>query len=62
MARSIEVVLELDNKQYNRSIKQSQKQTKDFETSGVSSANNLRNAFIALGGAAVIKSLSLIHI
>ena len=57
MARSIEVVLELDNKQYNRSIKQSQKQTKDFETSGVSSANNLRNAFIALGGAAVIKSI-----
>lgn len=60
MARSIEVVLELDNKQYNRAIKQSQKNTKDFETSSVSSANLVRNAFVALGGAAVVRSIATV--
>ena len=57
MARNIEVVLELDNKQYNQAIKQSQKNTKDFEKGSVDSANAVRNAFIALGGAAVLKSI-----
>ena len=58
MARSIEVVLELDNKQYNSALKQSQAQTGKFEKSSVASAGLIRNAFIALGGAAVIRSVA----
>ena len=57
MAKQIKTTLTLDNKQYNKAIKQSQKQTKDFEKSSVDSANAVRNAFIALGGGAVINSI-----
>lgn len=57
MARSIEVVLELDNKQYNRAIKQSQSQTKGFESSTVASASRVAGAFAAIGGTAILRSI-----
>jgi len=58
MAKQIKTVLTLDNKQYNSAIKSSQAQTSKFEKSSVSSANTIRNAFVALGGAAVIGSIA----
>lgn len=57
MAKSIEVVLKLDNKQYNTAIKQSKNQTKDFESSSVLSAGKIATAFAAIGGGAVLKSI-----
>jgi len=58
MARSIDVTLELDNKQYQRAIKQSKSQTQDFETSARSSFGAIATAFAALGGTAVIGSIA----
>ncbi len=57
MAKQIKTVLTLDNKQYNSAIKSSQAQTSKFEKSSVASAGLIRNAFVALGGAAVIRSV-----
>ena len=57
MARDISVALELDNRQFNRNLKQSQSQVDTFSKQSTSSVNTLKTAFIALGGAAVIKSI-----
>lgn len=57
MAKNIEVTLELDNKQYNRALKQSQGQTNTFGKSAKSSMAGVASAFAAIGGAAVIKSI-----
>ena len=57
MAKSIEVTLELNNKQYNRALKQSQSQTNAFATSSKSLIGGVAGAFAALGGAAVMKSI-----
>ena len=57
MAKSIEVTLELDNKQYNRALKQSQSQTNSFGKSAKSSMAGVASAFAAIGGAAVINSI-----
>lgn len=60
MAKDIRVTLELDNSKFNRAINQSKGQVKGFETSSTKSVGNIRNAFIALGGAAVIKSIATV--
>jgi tape measure domain-containing protein len=57
MAKDIKVALELDNRQFQRSINQSKNSVKDFEQTGSKSLSNLRNAFLALGGAALIKNI-----
>ena len=58
MARNIEVTLELDNRQYNRAIKQSQTNTQGFVNTGVSGAGAIAAAFAAIGGTAVIGSIA----
>ena len=57
MAKDIIVALELDNKQYNQALKDSQSQTTAFTTSGISGAKALAGAFAAIGGAAVIQNI-----
>ncbi len=57
MAKDIKVALQLDSGQFNRAIKQSKAQVKDFETSGKRSLGLIRNAFLAIGGAAVFRSI-----
>lgn len=57
MARSIKVALELDNKQFNRAIKDSDKQVDKFEKSTSSSLKAVGGAFAAIGGAALIKEI-----
>lgn len=57
MAKNIEVTLTLDNSQFKKSIQQSKAQVKGFETDSIASAGLIRNAFIALGGGAVIRSI-----
>lgn len=58
MAKDIKVTLELDNSKFNRAIKQSEQQVKNFESTGTSSLFNIRNAFLAIGGGAVIRSIA----
>jgi hypothetical protein len=57
MAKSIEVTLELNNKQYSRALNQSKTQTDSFGKSAKVSMAGVASAFAALGGAAVIKSI-----
>ncbi len=57
MAKDIRVTLELDNSKFNRSINQSKTQVKGFEKSSVASLGSIRTAFLALGGAAVVKNI-----
>lgn len=57
MAKSIEVTLELNNKQYSRALNQSKTQTDSFGKSTKVSMAGITSAFAALGGAAVIKSI-----
>tara|TARA_R110000803_G_scaffold110640_1_gene179062 strand:+ start:738 stop:2798 length:2061 start_codon:yes stop_codon:yes gene_type:complete len=55
MAKSIKVVLELDNKDFKKGIKGSQKAVGDLEKSGKQSFANLGTAFKAMLGAAAIQ-------
>ena len=55
MAKSIKVVLELDNKDFKKGIKGSQKAVGDLEKSGKESFANLGTAFKAMLGAAAIQ-------
>jgi len=57
MAKDIRVTLELDNSKFNRSINQSKGQVKGFETSSVASFGAIKTAFLAIGGAAVVKNI-----
>ena len=57
MAKDIKVALELDTGQFDRAIRKSKGQVKDFETSGTRSLGLIRNAFLAIGGAAVFRSI-----
>lgn len=57
MAKDIRVSLELDNRQYNRNIKQSANETNKFTREAKSGLGGLKTAFAALGGAAVIKGI-----
>ena len=54
MARDIKTTLTLDNKQFQRSIKQSKQSVDGFEQSTVQSTNSITKAFIAIGGAAAL--------
>lgn len=58
MAKDIRATLELDNKQFNRAITQSKSQVTGFEKTSTTSLSNIRNAFLAIGGAAVVKGIS----
>ena len=55
MAKSIKVVLELDNKDFKKGIKGSQKAVGDLEKSGKQSFANIGTAFKAMLGAAAIQ-------
>lgn len=57
MAKDIRVTLELDNRQFNRAINQSKGQVDSFKTGSVASLGAIRTAFLAIGGAAVTKSI-----
>jgi len=57
MARSIDVTLELDNRQYQRAIKQSQAQTDKFANESKSAIGGVAAAFAALGAGSVIGSI-----
>jgi hypothetical protein len=58
MARNIDVTLELDNRQYNRAISQSQRSTSNFVTSSTSGAGRIAAAFAAIGTASIIRSIA----
>ena len=58
MARDIKVTLELDNKKFNRSIKQSKAQVDNFSSGASASISRVGAAFAALGAGAVIKSIT----
>ena len=55
MAKSIKVVLELDNKDFKKGIAQSKKEVSGLEKSGKQSFANLGSAFKAIIGAAAIQ-------
>lgn len=57
MAKDIKVTLELDNRQFNRSINESKRQVGSFEKSSTSSLGNIKNAFLAIGGAAIVQQI-----
>jgi len=57
MAQDIRVTLTLDNKQFKRAVKQSQNTVKDFENSSSRSFGLIKSAFVAIGGAAVLRSI-----
>jgi len=57
MAKDIRVVLELDDRQFKGAIKSSKAQVKDFETSSSKSLGLIKSAFLAIGGAAVLRSI-----
>lgn len=57
MAKDIRVTLELDNRKYDNNLNKSKRQTKQFADDGVKNVNTLKNAFVALGGAAVVGSI-----
>jgi hypothetical protein len=58
MARNIEVTLELDNRQYNRAIRQSSAQTQKFTNDAKSGISGLGSAIAALGGATILRSIT----
>ena len=57
MARNIDVTLELDNKQYNRAIRQSEQQTEKFAGSAKSSFGGIATAFSAIASTAVVADI-----
>lgn len=57
MAKDIRVTLELDNKQFNRAINQSKGQVDSFKKDSVDGLGAIKTALIAVGGAAVTKSI-----
>lgn len=57
MAKDITVALELDNKQFNRALKQSTKEVDKFSKESTSDLNSLKGAFAGLVTAATLKSI-----
>ena len=57
MARDISVALELDNRQFNRSIKQSEQNVDKFSKNSSAGIGRVGAAFAAIGGAALIKNI-----
>ena len=57
MAKDIKVTLELDNKQFKTAVRQSEQQVKNFEGSSTKSLGLIKSAFLAVGGAAVLRSI-----
>jgi phage tail tape-measure protein len=57
MAKDITVALELDNKQFNKALKQSQKDVKKFSKESSSDLDGLKGAFAGLVTAATLKSI-----
>tara|TARA_R100001510_G_C7656880_1_gene217529 strand:- start:9574 stop:11745 length:2172 start_codon:yes stop_codon:yes gene_type:complete len=57
MARSIEVTLELNSKQFDRSLKKSEQQVKGFEKSSVTSFGAIGTALAAIGTGAAIRGI-----
>ena len=57
MAKDIRVTLELDNKQYNRSIKESQSTTKKFASETKTSLGGLKTAFAGLVAAIGVREV-----
>ena len=57
MAKDITVALELDNKQFNNALKQSQKNVKSFAQDSTTELGGLKSAFAGLVTAATLKSI-----
>jgi len=57
MAKNIKVTLELDNKQFNRAISQSERQVQGFSTNSKSAISGIGTALAAIGAGTVIKSI-----
>lgn len=57
MARDISVALELDNRQFNRAIKQSENEVKNFSTQSRNRINMVAGAFAAFGGFEIVRNI-----
>ena len=58
MAQDIRVTLTLDNRQFQRAVKQSKSEISSFESSSTRSLGLIQTALVAIGGTAVIGSIA----